>query len=241
MEMRKIKRILILAIVTIIGVASFGCKPYQKPENLVFGDFEYKILNKDVKGRTPIAMIVGLSEVGQLKNTIIVPEQIDEYNTVFIGNSNLLGGFSGYWESDNLEKVYISQEVIVKNVEFLKKTSAKYVINMGQNDVSSKEFAESDKKYSYFGTQDSLNINTCFYLNYGKILSWYWVDIIYNERITVMPPEPTRNGYKFDGWYKEEECITPWDFDHDIVSEPVYDEEGKCINRLRLFAKWVKE
>ena len=116
--MGKIKRILILAIVTVIGVASFGCKPYQKPENLVFGDFEYKILNKDVKGRTPIAMIVGLSEVGQLKNTIIVPEQIDEYNTVFIGNSNLLGGFSGYWESDNLEKVYISQEVIVKNVEF---------------------------------------------------------------------------------------------------------------------------
>ena len=119
--MRKIKRILILAIVTIIGVASFGCKPYQKPENLVFGDFEYKILNKDVKGRTPIAMIVGLSEVGQLKNTIIVPEQIDEYNTVFIGNSNLLGRFSGYWESDNLEKVYISQKVIVKNVEFLKR------------------------------------------------------------------------------------------------------------------------
>lgn len=41
-------------------------------------------------------------------------------------------------------------------------------------------------------------------------------EVAYGETITA-PTAPTRTGYDFGGWYKEEECITPWDFDNDVV------------------------
>ena len=45
---------------------------------------------------------------------------------------------------------------------------------------------------------------------------------------TVAQPEPpTREGYRFVGWYQDEACNLPWDFSQDLVS-----------GDLTLFAKW---
>ena len=46
---------------------------------------------------------------------------------------------------------------------------------------------------------------------------------------TVAPPEtnPTRIGYNFDGWYREETGITAWNFSSDVVTE-----------NITLFARW---
>lgn len=52
-------------------------------------------------------------------------------------------------------------------------------------------------------------------------------EVAYGETITA-PTAPTRTGYAFGGWYKEEECITPWDFDNDVV----------YVNTT-LYAKWT--
>ena len=41
------------------------------------------------------------------------------------------------------------------------------------------------------------------------------------------PADPTREGYDFGGWYKDEECTTPWNFTADKVTE-----------ETTLFAKW---
>ena len=41
------------------------------------------------------------------------------------------------------------------------------------------------------------------------------------------PVDPTRKNYEFQGWYKETECITAWNFESDLVT-----------GNLRLFAKW---
>jgi uncharacterized repeat protein (TIGR02543 family) len=42
------------------------------------------------------------------------------------------------------------------------------------------------------------------------------------------PPDPTRTGYTFGGWYKEEELINEWDFNTDTVTE-----------NITLYAKWL--
>jgi len=47
------------------------------------------------------------------------------------------------------------------------------------------------------------------------------------EKVTK-PADPTADGYTFDGWYKDEECKTPWDFGTDTVSGPT-----------TLYAKWT--
>ena len=33
------------------------------------------------------------------------------------------------------------------------------------------------------------------------------------------PSDPVRSGYKFEGWYKEKECTTPWNFSQDTVTQ----------------------
>ena len=42
------------------------------------------------------------------------------------------------------------------------------------------------------------------------------------------PAEPTRTGYTFGGWYKESDCLTPWDFSTDSVT-----------NNVTIYAKWT--
>jgi len=55
------------------------------------------------------------------------------------------------------------------------------------------------------------------------------------------PYEPTRDGYKFAGWYKEPECINAWNFEKDTLPPPEYDENGDLIFiETILYAKWNK-
>ena len=46
-------------------------------------------------------------------------------------------------------------------------------------------------------------------------------------KATLPDPAPTRTDYTFQGWYKEQACTTPWNFDTDTVS-----------NNTTLYAKW---
>ena len=56
--------------------------------------------------------------------------------------------------------------------------------------------------------------------------------MIMGPRITYIPEAPTREGYTFGGWYKEEECINAWNFETDTLPEAILDEEtgGTCIS-----------
>lgn len=45
----------------------------------------------------------------------------------------------------------------------------------------------------------------------------------------VMPEEPTEEGYRFVGWYRDAACTQAWDFENDIVQTD-----------LTLYAKWLK-
>ena len=59
---------------------------------------------------------------------------------------------------------------------------------------------------------------------------YYSLDnIIAGEKIPL-PPDPEREGYIFDGWYIEPECINKWDFE----TSPVIEEDAE----FRLYAGW---
>ena len=51
----------------------------------------------------------------------------------------------------------------------------------------------------------------------------------FDEKIEK-PQEPTKAGYTFAGWYKEEQCENPWDFTTDKVP----------ASNVTLYAKWTK-
>ena len=52
--------------------------------------------------------------------------------------------------------------------------------------------------------------------------------VYYGEKVTK-PDDPVKEGYVFDGWYREPECINPWDFENYEVWEA-----------FTLYAKWTK-
>ena len=113
--MRKIKRILILAIVTIIGVASFGCKPSNESAYPVYGDFVCNIVTK--RDGNKFISIRELSDAGKNKNSIIVPNKIDGYE-VRIGRTGIWS-YGGYWESDKLKNVYVCKSSSLYNIYFI--------------------------------------------------------------------------------------------------------------------------
>jgi len=85
--------------------------------------------------------------------------------------------------------------------------------------------------------------NVGFYMNISKDSTneGYWTDDLDNEFITLIPPDPVREGYTFDGWCKESECINKWDFEtdkvpaKDYITESTYNYHETC-----LYAKWIK-
>lgn len=52
--------------------------------------------------------------------------------------------------------------------------------------------------------------------------------VLFGETV-VKPEDPTRDGYIFDGWYRDIDKSKSWDFDNDTVS-----------GNMSLYAKWVQ-
>ncbi|MDE6013395.1 MAG: InlB B-repeat-containing protein, partial [Anaeroplasmataceae bacterium] len=64
--------------------------------------------------------------------------------------------------------------------------------------------------------------------NEGSIVSPL-LNVVSPSKISA-PSDPTKEGYVFAGWYLEKECLTPWNFDWDVV-----------IDNITLYAKWGDE
>ena len=67
-------------------------------------------------------------------------------------------------------------------------------------------------------------------------------DFEYGETVENTPYEPLRDGYIFDGWYKESACVNAWDFETDTLPQALYNEEEQEIyQETKLYAKWIKK
>jgi len=54
-------------------------------------------------------------------------------------------------------------------------------------------------------------------------------ELMYGD-LVAEPEPPTREGYTFGGWFKDENCFYPWDMEQSIVCEPA-----------TLYALWIPE
>ncbi|MCH5153207.1 MAG: InlB B-repeat-containing protein [Clostridiales bacterium] len=80
--------------------------------------------------------------------------------------------------------------------------------------------------------------NISYRLNSEDMCEYYYVDNIESgSKIQNIPPEPTRAGYTFGGWYTEKECTIKWDFDN----VPTVSNNDDSFVEFALYAKWTKK
>ena len=71
--------------------------------------------------------------------------------------------------------------------------------------------------------------NTVVFMSNGGSFVDAQSGISYGNKV-VCPANPTKSGYVFGGWYKDEALTEPWDFNEDVVTEYTW-----------LYAKWIDE
>ena len=248
------KNILFVIFLIIIFCITFlgGCVNHMEDE-VVIGDFvcqEWPDNTLNLKN---------LSEEGKKKKYIVVPDELDGRKVYMLGYKNaIFSSGRSNWESSNLEKIYINNEnIFFKNTLFENCISLKKII-LVKNDAARSKYIRLLHATTYFTSHiyynslggdanlpmdliDGSVANVSYYYNYEESPNngYYWIDDVEDgELIEFIPEEPTREGYKFEGWYKEAECINEWEFEKDRVikadnKEPYYEN--------KLFAKWAKK
>ncbi len=166
------------------------------------------------------------------------------------------------FKSDKLRKIFIISEVDIvqgwmvdKIVENREPFEAIFYISNQKSWVYTPDVfffftsmkGEKDLKSWNKQLQDPYNCyyaaNVSYYYNYETAPNdgYYWIDnYAYGEKIEYIPENPTRDGYTFDGWYKESECINAWNFEVDTLPEEQFNEEEITIyQETKLYAKWI--
>ena len=89
-----------------------------------------------------------------------------------------------------------------------------------------------------------LPANISYYFNHEEAPNdnYFFIDLLEETgKLTKPPYDPKREGYIFDGWYKNEACTEMFNFDSDMI-EIKFDEEGNRIyEEICLYAGWEKE
>ena len=256
---KKIIMILILFIMIISLSSCNGGITYSH------GYFKYKINNESNE-----IMLVGLTKKGQEQETLVIPSEIKGKKVYRIGYPVWKYPGSYHWKcdfkSDKLKNLYFPSSISfsdfsggfygeltdIKYIYWGKRNSSTIGIESAPKDgnvyVSTtcyifNEF--SDNHYNIHGELiDNSYIkiaNVVYYLN-DTTEDTFFVDDCDGTIVNVTPPNPIREGYKFNGWYKEKECINKWDFEKDIIPSKEYDADGNYIfKETSLYACWEKE
>lgn len=235
----------ILSFLLIISIISFlfGCKGVPKDPHS--DNFTCHILSNE-EDSIAIAHLSSLYD----KDYIFVPNKIDNYIVKKLGYTLL----SGYFNLDShyiLKRIYLPNSIEEMQYNFLDRSYdldffyCGEVIDLGssyatQNNIQF--FVPNELFQDFYDSmrepKDNLfKANVSYLLNYETDKPYYYVDNYeYGSKIICIPPTPTRDNYKFLGWYKDKDCTMEWDFNNDTISlsqEEVYKEN-------RLYAKWEK-
>ncbi len=273
--MKKLIKKIISCLLLILGLYCISCcqlnsDPY---DSVVYGDFIYSTYYKGFNGEEGDISIIGLSEEGKKKETIVFPNYLDGHRVVAFGATFALLD-SGPIEITNAKKIYFCKPLSEKGYECI--TSLKY------NPNNHCEIYICGATYPYLVyIEHLLAMNSVIYIDpsliemglfsppgaipydlydfkistvsyYTDEDTCYFVDYVINDKVSVIPPDPYKEGYIFGGWYEDLDYSKKWDFNNIINPIPrIKDTEENSKNKneddfdydyepVKVYAKWNK-
>ncbi len=248
-------------LLSLLGGCVNGCANTTPPaqyEEREVGDFV-------VHFYADYCQIKGTTEQGNSKRFLVIPEYIDGVRVESVGFYSLSGVLDMVptdlsrpeIKSDVLEKVYFESNIKmqpdsfasfncpnIKKVLYPSVEINPYVLRRDGYTVYYPHKIYDNNERNEIGTERA---NVSYYYNYENAENdgYYWIDDCdYGEEIEFIPPEPTREGYEFGGWYKEPECINKWDFYFDTLPVEKTETVDNVAERIVyqetiLYAKWI--
>lgn len=249
--------IFIIAIFIIISCLTTGCTPITEREDYLEKDgFMALITSTELKTAKLIGIIgdankkedlVVPAEIDGYKITVISSNRMgsffDRYKAkkIFIPGNNFY--FSGEYilfpraakrillskDSDSYDRGFYHGEKISVNLE----TRDKFPYNIGYLYVAKTKLKEFEDKYLPLNEETfffAANISYFYNFDDAPNDGYYWIDDLdEDQKIQTIPPNPTREGYEFGGWFIDNNCTTAFKFDTYIKGDM----------ELNLYAKWI--
>lgn len=198
--------------------------------------------------------------IGHISSTgdnspLYIPDEINGIPVTGLGHSAFMMGY--YIKISGVEKVYFPWSISYSpqgNITYVKENfSVKYVISPSTttliDDHSLRIFVVAKPLFDQYEATSGVknNIipaNVAYMFNYQDEPNegYFFVDLLETSGIIIEPPYlPKRDGYVFEGWYRDENCTKKWNFKTDTLTID-FDENGNRIyEEFRLYAKWIKQ
>lgn len=242
-------KVLVLVLLMCFGLSFLiGCSCSKLSD----GYFTYMHLEDGKVGLT------GLTKSGQKQEVLVIPQYIKGKEVISFDDTR-----PGYlksknkWQSSKLKKIFIPFMISSKHNPFeeceaLTRTihvqiPIKAIILLGGAGIDanknyiSRIFTPPTHLFNF--TSNSLRpANISYMWNYegSKDINegYYWIDDEdYGTKISFIPSTPKREGYVFDGWYKEAECVNEWNFETDTLPQAILED---FTNEFEITAKYPK-
>ena len=250
--MKKILLLIFLIFTPIILLTSCNKTQYYE-----CGDFVYIIIEEDGEKMAAIKRLTDYAS--ENKEVIIMPEYLDGYKVYGLYDKGRKQD-NGRIRCLSTAKIYVFYNYI-NNINGFNLSSAakKFFIGEGISDEVLKGSLWRNNYYvpSNVKVKNEENgVIKCnvdidlYYANVSYYVddSIYWIDD-YDESLIKYPPtDPVKEGYTFDGWYKDSEYNEKWDFSKDMVPkkditityDELYNEEYTYYYKeTKLFAKFT--
>lgn len=258
--MKIYKELLLVSLIMMMIFSIVSCKFGNVKEHLkVSGDFKYYSYKlNDIDW----VWILEMSDEGIEKESIILPNEIDNkkinegfggrikngyFDFVVTGIKRLYIPSYLYHKINRLDLSYYSEDNPIsifcpKYNSYVSSSIKKENNNSIIKYTSATEYYELMNKNSEQVEKDGIiPANVSYYLedDYSKNYV-YFIDDCDGTTVNIVPPNPIKEGYRFDGWYKDKDYTQKWNFETDIVPPKQYDEDGNYIyQETSIYAKFT--
>jgi hypothetical protein len=193
--------------------------------------FIYMVMKTEIEGYITLR---GLTDAGKELEYIVIPDEIEGYPVRVIN-----GGATAH----NLKKIYVSKNVRTISDRWLKNGDAGYKVLFCRYDCTNSSIGDWSTLNLFAPNIAAENYERCITCSHIANINYLYHyedsvnggvhfidDLEAGENISVIPPEPTREGYRFMDWYINEECTEVFD-----TANYIRNEEDGIIN---LYAGW---